>query len=109
MAYQIKNIRCWLSKTVGQAHISLSPPLSLRTMPITHHHMIYHDGCPIAMLKPPSNICNLPNYLHTHLGCALDNNVQKQQGKKTIDLLMNKKSLTIACVRADITTASQRH
>jgi hypothetical protein len=47
--------------------------------------------------------------LHTHLGCALDNNVQKQQGKKTIDLLMNKKSLTIACVRADITTASQRH
>jgi hypothetical protein len=72
--------------------------------------MIYHDGHPIAMLKPPSTICNLPNYLYTHLGCALDNNVQKQQGKKiSIDLFMNKKTLTIACVCLDITTASRRH
>jgi hypothetical protein len=52
-----------------------------------HHHMIfYHDGRPIAMLKP-STIHNLTNYLHTHLGHAFDNNVQKQQGKQiSIDL-----------------------
>jgi hypothetical protein len=43
------------------------------------------------MLKLPSTICNLTNYLHTHLGRAFDNNVQKQQGKQiSIDLFMNK-------------------
>ena len=39
------------------------------------------------MLTLPSTICNLTNYLHTHLGRAFDNNVQKQQGKQiSIDL-----------------------
>jgi hypothetical protein len=36
--------------------------------------------------------------------------VQKQQGKQiSIDLFMNKKSLTVACVCVDITTASRQH
>jgi hypothetical protein len=49
--------------------------------------IFYHDGHPIAMLKLPSTICNLTNYLHTHLGRAFDDNVHKQQGKQiSIDL-----------------------
>jgi hypothetical protein len=51
------------------------------------------------------------NKLFAHTSrCALDDNVQKQQGKQiSIDLFMNKKSLTmIACVRVDIMTASRR-
>ena len=94
MAYKIKNISWLLNKTVGQTHISLSPLSSLLcTTPITHpsSHDFYHDGRPIVMLKLPSTICNLTNYLHTHLGRAFDNNVQKQQGKQiSIDLFMNK-------------------
>jgi hypothetical protein len=51
------------------------------------------------------------NKLFAHTSrLRLDDNVQKQQGKQiSIDLFMNKKSLTIACVCVDITTAWRSH
>ena len=93
MAYWIKNISWSLNKTVGQTHISLSPPLL--SPPHDAHHPSSHDlpwqPAPHHDATAPSIICNSTNYLHTHLGCALDDNVQKQQGKQiSIHLFMNK-------------------
>jgi hypothetical protein len=80
--------------------------------PITalHSFHLHHDGRSITTAKEPSIICNSTNELHTHLVSTLNDNVQKQQGKQiSIDLFMNKKSLTIACVCVDIMTASRQH
>ena len=53
-------------------------------------------------------ICNLTNYLHTHLGCALDDNVQKQQGKQ-----LSTDWFTVCCllltIPSIVTTALWHH
>jgi hypothetical protein len=77
-------------------------------MPITHHYDLHHDSHPIAMLKPPSIICNLTKYLHTHLGCALGYNVQKQQGKQILIGWLIKCLLPIESTSSR-PTASRRH